>query len=192
MALPSFFQPKEPDPYGPQIDRKRVALIFGSGILVLLLVIFAFISLLTNDHKGEYVRMVAHEQNLSSVVQGAQKRIRNGELAKVNSDAGLLLSTNSVALVGQLQKRFGEKGVTADILKQEADATIEEKLKSAELLDKFDITYRNVIRQKISELNKEAVQLRDAIGGKEFTAVIDKLLADIKTIDTQLKDLTLQ
>ena len=191
MALPNFFQPKEPDPYGPQIDRKRVALIFGGGIVLLLLVLFGLISLLTNDHKDEYLRLVAHEQNLSAVVQSSQKRIRSGDLAKVNSDASLLLSTNSVALVDQLQKRFGEKGINSDILKRESDATLDEKLKSAELLDKFDITYRNIIRQKISDLNKEALGLRDAIGGKEFTTTINDFLTDIKTIDNQLKNLSL-
>ena len=195
IKLPGFFKPKETgfvDPYAPQVDKKRVIIagsLIGAVLLGLLLLLF---TILTGNSKDEYMTMIVHHNNLKSLVAESQKRVKSSDLEKINSDANLQLTTQSVTLTEQLQKKFKAKGVNSSFAKKLADTTTASKLTEAELLDKFDITYRKIVRDKIAQLITEAIKMRDDIGGKEFTQTMNNYIKDMKTLDSRLNELSLQ
>ncbi len=180
-----------PDPYANPVDRKRIFLVIGLIGAILIGVFIVLSTVLGSGSKGEFTTLIAKTQSLHKTADESQKRIRNRELAKINSDFTLLLSTDSNAMMGQLQKKFGDKQLSEDSKKQAVDATLAKKLTDAELLNRFDIAYQNIMRQKIGELLASAQKARKDVGGKEFMAVMDTFISNLKTINTQLEKLNL-
>ncbi len=180
-----------PDPYANPVDRKRIFLVIGLIGAILISVFIILSTVLSGGSKGEFTTLIAKTQSLHKTADESQKRIRNRELAKINSDFTLLLSTDSNAMMQQLQKKFGDKQLSEDSKKQAVDSTLAKKLTDAELLNKFDITYQNIMRQKIGEMLTSAQKVRKDIGGKEFIAVMDTFISNLKTITTQLEKVNL-
>jgi hypothetical protein len=190
MALSNFFKSNSNDPYAPAVDRKKVFLVAGVG-LALIVAIILFVMSLGGGAKDTYMSMLVRHQNLLTIIEDSQNRIRSGALAKVNSEAILLFTSDSVALQDQLKKKFSEDKLTDDAKKRAAEPTIEQKLTDAELLDKFDVTYRNLVREQINKLMVAALEVQDSTGGKTFLEVMDKYVNDLQTIDNQLSELSL-
>lgn len=187
-----FFKPNNtdtnayPDPYANPPDRKKVILVFAlGGALLISLILFA-LTLFAGDPKGDYMKMLAQHENLVTTVEESQPRIRNTQFSKVNSSAALLLAGDSVTLSEQLKKKFGVDKLGDDAKKRAADPTIAEDLQEAVLLDKFDVTYRNILLIQLNDLILQAAEVQDAAGGKELRAVLDKYIEDLKAIATQL------
>lgn len=177
-----------PDPYAQPVDRKRIFLVIGL-IVAVLLSGFLLFSVLSSSGKGDFVALIAKVKSLQTVTEDSQKRVRSSELAKINSELSLLLSTDGNAMVIQLQKRFGQEELTSDETKAGIDPALEKKLTDGELLNKFDFTYQNIMRQKIAEMILSAEELKDSIGGKEFNTAMDTFINNLKAVNSQLEKL---
>ncbi|MGD8373833.1 MAG: hypothetical protein PVI21_03165 [Candidatus Woesebacteria bacterium] len=192
MALLDFFRSDSLDPYGPTYDRKKIFIAAGLLAAVILGAIMLILSM-GNGSRGAYMSMLARHDALQTTIDDSQKQIKSSALAKVNSDASLLLSSHGLALDEQLKSKFGESKLS-DSATKEGDsiiAEITEKLSSASLLDKFDVTYRNIIQQQITLLMNESLDVKNQAGGKTFSADMDSYFNDLKSIDNQLNALSL-
>lgn len=178
------------DPYTPQVDRKRLLIVVGLGLGVLVAISLMLMVIFNGGNKDAYMRMLVHQQELQTLTDSSQKRIRSSDLAKINSSAALLLSSDSTALNMQLDKRYGEKTVPADFRKNNQDTTIESKLKQAELLNKFDTTYRNLLIAKINAIVPEAEPLKNE-GNREFNVAVQTAIKNLQEIRSQLEALSL-
>lgn len=187
----NLFNPTGDDPYRQPIDRKKLLLVIGLGIGVAIGIALFFMIFFSSSNKDDFQRVVARTQELQTLTDGSQKRVRSAELAKVNSDATLLLSSDATILTTQLQKKFGEKTLSQDIKKAVTDNTIANRLTQAELLNKFDITYRNVLLEKLNQLIPLAEASRKNNGGREFTTIMDTFVKNLKAIRSQLEELNL-
>jgi len=190
FGLPSF-QQKNTNPYGPQGPNFRKIILFSVLGFILLVIILLVMNTILSAPKDSFMTFLGREQFLSDTVAGSQKRIRSGDLAKLNSDSTLLLSSDNVALLAQLQKKFNQTKLDDTTKKQQVDATVATSLKSAELLDKFDVTYRNILLEKIDQLLATAPSVRDSLGGNDFKAVMNKYINDLRSIESQLDALNL-
>ena len=191
MDLFNLNQNTNANPYAPQVDRKRLFIMIGLGVGILVIIVVLLMTVFSGGSKDNYLRLLVRQQELQTLTDGSQKRVRSAALAKINSDSTLLLSSDGVALLGQLSKKFGEKNVSSDFRKAEADTTTTDKLKEAELLNKFDVVYRNILLDKINKLIALAEQSKQDIGGKEFTTAIDTFSKNLTSIRTQLQALNL-
>lgn len=183
----NLFNPTNTDTYRQPVDRKKLLLVIGLGLAVALGIALFLMTFFGSGNKDEFQRVVARAQELQTLTDASVKRIRSSELAKANSDATLLLSSDATALSTQLQKKFNEKTVSNDIKKATADATITTRLSQAELLNKFDVTYRMVLLEKLNQLIPLAEKSRNNNGGKEFRATMDTAVKNFKAIRTQVE-----
>lgn len=192
MALLDFFRSDSLDPYAPAYDRKKIFIAIGLLVAILLGAIMLILSM-GSGSREEYMAMIARHDALQTTIDDSQKKIKSSALAKVNSDASLLLTTHGLTLYEQLKTKFGASKISDSATKEETSitTTITEKLTSAALLDKFDITYRNTIQQQITLLMNEAIDMKKQVGGKEFSADMDSYFNDLKSIDDQLSALSL-
>lgn len=191
MSLFTQNQQVNPDPYKNPVDRKRVVIFGGVIAAVVIGAMLFLVSLMIGHPKEDLMTFIAHEEDLQKIIHSSQKRIRSADLAKVNSDADLLLSTASASLRTQLVDRYGEKAPTTDIIKRARDTTVEDTLKQAELLSKFDNTYIKMVRKKLNALIAEARTVKQSVGGDSLNQVVDGVRNDLSTIDNQLNKLNL-
>ncbi len=146
----------------------------------MLIGLFLFvITLFSGSSKDDLKIMMAHHENLRTVVDESQSKIINGDLSKSSSDINLWLTSQTTALNSQLQKKFGEKKVSAETIKKYADASIETTLEEAEQLSRFDEAYQKLLLEKLGSLKTEAQNVKSSVGGKEFSAVIDAYISEI-------------
>jgi hypothetical protein len=175
----------------PRFDRRRLLLMIGGGIAILTIISILLMFFFTDGSKDNLMRIMVKTQELQTLTDASQKRIKSAELAKVNSDANLLLSSDNVALTAQLQKKYSQTGIPADFRKSEADTTTNAALTEAELLNKFDISYRNTLIAKLNSLLPLATQTKNDIGGKEFGGAMDTFIKNLQAIKKQLEALSL-
>lgn len=190
MALLDFFKSDSLDPYAPVYDRKKIFIAIGLLVAVLLGAIMLILSM-GGGSKEAYMTMVARHNTLQATVDEAQKKIHSSALAKANSDASLLLSSHGVVLTEQLKSKFGESQISDAARKAGTDSTIATKLTDASLLNKYDVTYRNIFQQQLLLLMNESIQMKQDIGGKNFTEAMNNYFNDLKSIDDQLNALNL-
>lgn len=180
-----------PDPYANPGNRKAKILVIGLIAVVLIGIGTLLVALLGSGGKEEYMALIGKASSLQKTADESQKRIRDRNLAKINSEYTLLLGTDVNAMMQQLQKKFGEKQISENAKKQATDSTIAKKLNDGELLNKFDFAYQNIMRQKIAEMLTSAQKVKNEVGGKDFTAVMDTFINNLKAINKQLEELNL-
>lgn len=180
-----------PDPYANPSNRKSMILVIGLIAAVLIGIGALLMAMLSGGGKEDFMTLISKASSLQKTADESQKRIRDRNLAKINSEYTLLLGTDVNAMTQQLQKKFGEKQISDNAKKKAADTTITKKLTDGELLNKFDFTYQNLMRQKIAEMITSAQKLKSEVGGKDFTAVMDTFINNLKAINKQLEDLNL-
>lgn len=190
FGFPSL-QPKNTNPYGPQGPNFRKIILFSILGFIVLVTILLVMNTILSAPKDSFMVFLGREQFLSETVTGSQKRIRSGDLAKLNSDSTLLLSSDNVALQAQLKQKFHQDKLDDATKKQQTDATVATRLKSAELLDRFDVTYRTILLEKIDQLLATAPGVRDSLGGNDFKTVMNKYISDLRSIENQLDALSL-
>lgn len=177
-------------PKGPLSN--RLFLIIGAAFvgIILLAVIFYLFTSLTSGSRNQAAALQLRHSNLQSFVLGNQKSIKNAELAKLNSDLGILLSSDAVSLQKQLTATYGTFDVPKEIIAAENDSTSKKKLTEAELINKFDIAYKQILEAKIAS----NIQLAEQVAASEsgaFQVAVKNSIKNLKTITAELDEVTL-
>jgi len=167
-------------------SKMRQFAVIGIILAVLVGVGLTVLSLLNGNTKTDLVLLAAKESSFATLTTSSQTKIRSDDLSTANSNASILLTSDSANVLAA----SGEKKIDGGLLKQQAD-TNGDRLKQAQLLDKFDITYRQIVLDKIATLTTEIKTLRNKIGDKKKRAVLDQALTNLDSINKQFTQLKL-
>jgi hypothetical protein len=157
-----------------------VAVVLGGGLFAL--------SLLNSNSKNDLVLLAVRENSLLTLTSATTTvgNIRDPDLATANSNATILLTSD----IASLQKISGTKSLPGNLVSQEAD-TNGDTLKNADLLNKYDTTYRQIVAQKVQALISEAQELNSKLNKPSQTAV-NQVIVNLQSIDKQFTQLQLQ
>jgi hypothetical protein len=173
----------------PNGGPSKVVRILILGIIVMagLGGILFFLSTLGGSYKNDVTLLAARENSLLQLANTSQKSIRSDTLATANSNAAILLASDASSIVTST----GIKKLPENLVKQEAD-TNADKLKQALLLDKFDITYRKVVLDKVANLITQAKLVRTAAPSDSNRKQLDGIITNLESINKQFTDITLE
>jgi hypothetical protein len=166
--------------------KMRQFAVIGIILAVLVGVGLTVMAFLSSNTKNDLVLLAAKNNSFATLTTTSQPKIRSDELSIANSNASILLTSDSTNLVAV----SGAKKLDGGLVKQQAD-TNGERLKQAQLLDKFDITYRQIVLDKIAALTTETKTLRGKIGDKKTRAALDQALTNLDSINKQFTQLKL-
>lgn len=139
----------EPSQKGGFFVSKKM-LLLGVGGLFAVIIAAAMLMLSPKDeYKPNIQHLSARYETVLKTMNETSKNIRSAELLKLNSEAVLVLTSDSTAMTG-LAKAFGE--VPKDVKEMEADTSSTKKLEEARLLSNFDAVYRTYLRDKFASL----------------------------------------
>lgn len=133
----------------------------------------------------ELATLVLREQKLQQFIAGEQKNIKSGKLSQINSNANLLLTSDTVALNKQLRATYGAVELPEETVRGEVDRTSEKLLKDAQLIDKYDDRYASILREKIAASQQLAKKILENASGALKNALTQNA-ENLRTIDTQL------
>lgn len=143
-------------------------------------------SLLNGNSRNDLTLLAVRENSLLTLANASQKEIRHPDLSIANSNATVLMTSDVATVVTDT----GIKKLPDDLVKKEAD-TNAETLKQASLLNKFDITYRQIVLTKVTALISQAETLQPTVSNKKSREVVDKIIVNLKSIQKQFTDLSL-
>lgn len=143
-------------------------------------------SLLTGNSKNDLTLLAVRENSLLVLANASQKDIRHPDLSTANSNATVLMTSDVATVVTDT----GIKKLPDDLVKKEAD-TNTETLKQANLLNKFDTTYRQIVLTKVGALITQAETLKPTVSNKKSRDVVDKIIVNLKSIEKQFTELSL-
>ncbi len=175
------------NPDGGSNGKKTRLIIIGLIVAAVIGGVLLFLSTAGGSLKNDLNQLAAKENSLLALANTSQKSIRDPDLATVNSNTSILLTSD----VATLLKASGVKKVPDDLAKQAAD-TNGDKLKEAALLNKFDITYRQVALDKVTALITDTERVRTSTSSQKTRAMLDQILVNLNSINKQLTALSLQ
>ena len=179
--------------YGAQRpNRTMLYLVIGLGAAMVIALILFVLSVLGGSGRSDITTLTVRADNLQALAEASQKRIKSQDLGSINVDTNLLTSSDSTKLHSILLKKFGIKNVPSNIIKNELDTDSDQKLKDAELLNKFDLAYRQLLRDKIASVLTLARKIQAETGDKNVNQAVATIITNLTTIDKQLAALSLQ
>jgi hypothetical protein len=191
LKLPIFVSDPY-NPYGtPKLSKKRALIVGGIGFAVLLALVLTVVGLVSGSGKGDFITMLGRQQFLNKTMTDAQKSIKDEDLSKANAEASLLFTSDVISLTQQMKIKFNQDPLDEGTVKEAGDPAVASRLAEAKLLDKFDVTYRNILLQKLNQLIYSAPSIRDAVGGRTFSGVMNQYINDLKKFAGELEKLSL-
>lgn len=154
-----------------------VAVLIGGGLFAL--------NLLSGNAKNDLTLLAVRENSLLVLATTSEKNIRNPDLSTANSNTTVLLTSDVASIIADT----GIKKLPDDLVRKEAD-THTEDLRQAALLNRFDITYRQLVLEKVDALISQAQTVRNSVS-KKSREVVDRALVNLRSIQKQFTDLNL-
>lgn len=177
--------PKQP------INKSKLMMIIGGGILALLFLIIIASTLFANKPQVRLFEVLAHTRGLEKITNDYHTKLSHNGLRATNSSLRV-----SLANFNRETTKFYETNVEKS--QREADAkqkpnftTITNKLDQAELNSRLDRTYVIEITYQLDLLASKQNQILNR-APNELKAIIKQGLKDIDAIKTQLQSLTLE
>lgn len=174
-------------PGGPMINR-RVLILLGIILVVIMLLFGAFsiFSSLSNGPRDQLATLIAKEQSLQVFTATHQAKITDNELTKVNSEAGIFLTSDTVALTRQLNLKYKMAAIPKEIIAAEADTTSETTLTQATQSGKFNETYKDLLGQKLATSLLLAESVQQGTTG-QLNAALEQNIQNIKSLQAELE-----
>jgi hypothetical protein len=126
-----------------------VALIIGAGLLA---------SGSRDPVQDNLQRATLRYGSTVKLTSDARKEIHNADLNKINSEANLLLNSDSVTITGILTQAYGSK-ISKEMIASEVDTSSAAKLKEASLLARYDTVYAEVLARKIESIDSLFIEI---------------------------------
>ncbi len=168
------------------LGNMRKILVIGIIAAVLIAAgLFAFTPL-SSSNKNDVTLLAVRENSLLQLATTSQKNIKNPDLSTANSNTTILLTSD----VANIVKVTGSKKLPDNLVKQEAD-THGDQLNQANLLDTFDVAYRQVVLDKVSALITQAQTVKAATTNKKLRTAVDQALVSLQSINQQFTQLKL-
>lgn len=171
------------------INIKALLIIFGGIVLVLTIVGVAFL-ISSNTSVASFPKLVARQQNLQMTTNVSGVRIKDPTLITINADANALFLGDLNAYKVHLKEKMGMNNVPKDIAKTESNAENIARIDEGFLLNKYDSTYVDVLRDQIAA----TLELTDIIrkdADQTLTKLLDTATFNLKNIDGRLAELNL-
>jgi hypothetical protein len=141
-----LYQP--PTAQKPPLLGRRMGLIIG-GIVAAVVVAIVLMLVSGGNPQGEnYARVVARQEALLDLIKQGGSKISSPDLNKLASDATLFVTSDLTTLEADLS-RFGLKNIPPEIAAAESASKVEAELEEAELQNRFDSTYSELLLKKI-------------------------------------------
>ncbi|HEX6258748.1 MAG TPA: hypothetical protein VFZ48_04680 [Candidatus Saccharimonadales bacterium] len=166
--------------------------VYIGGLLLLALIVgSALLIASSNDGlKKSLQRLTVRLEVLQSMTNDAREAIVNPDLAKINSDASILV-TGSIASLEKPMVAAGRGSVTDDNKKAEADTATLETLKQAKLTGNFDTTFARVLGQKIDTVLALLAETYGQTNSVSLKSALDHEYTNFKSIKEELSKLKL-
>lgn len=149
---------------------KRTLLLIIGGLVAV--IGGGFMLFASGDNSGQLQqRLSARQDTTLKLIADGQKNISGDDLAKVNSELSIILHGDDTALSAAL-KTAGLKKVDKAIKAAEADTESFEALTTARLNAQYDITYQNILTQKLESLQALLKELHDKTRSKSLKAAV--------------------
>ncbi len=171
------------------INVKALLIIFGGIVLLLTIVGVAYL-ISSNTSVASFPKLVARQQNLQMTTNVSGARIKDPTLITINADANALFLGDVNAYKIYLKEKMGMNNVPKDILKSESNVENLARIDEGFLLNKYDSTYVDVLRDQIaSTLELTDIIRKDA--NSDLTKLLDTSTFNLKNIDSRLAELNL-
>lgn len=157
--------------------QKRTGVMTKRTFFVVLLVIVAVVAglllfLASRDNSGQLQqRLSARQATTLRIIADGKKNIANDNLAKINSELGIVLLSDNVKLQEALATA-GLKKVDKDVTAAEADADTFAQLNTAKLNAQYDASYRNILTLKLESLQALAQEIHGKTRSKSLKAAL--------------------
>lgn len=180
-AAASYNKPTNSNPI------KTIGLLAGGlvAFLLVVFVVFQVFAAITSGPKRELEQLIAREQDLVALTVKYETQVTDPALAKINSEATILITSDVVSLTSQLQKEFGAEAPSEATVTAETDTTSEAKLQSATQNGRFNEEYRAILGQKVAA-SLELAQIVQQSSSGDLTVALDKNIANLTYLADQL------
>lgn len=168
----------------------RKLLLIGGGVFILLIIGAFLLSNSRDDLRDGLQRLSLRYPAIVKLTNDSAKSIRGEELAKLSSEAGLLLGSDGTSLSAILKDRYGTK-IPKEITAAELDTTTKEKLEQAELLDRFDVGYKEVLTVKLESINALLTELLGKTKNAQISNTLQTAQKNTSNLLNQLQKLRL-
>jgi len=160
----------------------RILILVGGvvAVIIFIFIAFQFISSLTSGPKKELEQLAARQQALAGFTAEYQANISDSKLAKANSEAIVLSTSDSASIVGQTGTEVSE-----DALALELDTTSAALLSTARQNGRFNDEYRKILQSKIAASLQLAQSLQQKTSD-ELNIALQQVVANLKSIDNEL------
>lgn len=178
--------------YGVQSKHRLLTVALGGvGLLVVVVGLFTLLNVLTGGTKNDLTTLAAQEDNLYQFIYAQNAKIQSTDLRKINADAGILLTSNTVALHSVLVNSYGVSSLPDSAVAQANDATSAQKLKDATLINRFDPTYKTILSDKIARDLVLAQTVERELGTGSASLRLGQVVASLQSVSNQLSGLSL-
>jgi hypothetical protein len=130
--------------------------------------------------------------NLQTLANNATKKLRNADFSKLNSDSTVLITSDVAIISGQLARVYDIKRLDKEILAKEANANDTKALSEAELINKYDITYRQILRKNIASTITAIQNAIKSNSDRQFKTALQTTITNLNNLDKRLSELNLQ
>ncbi len=177
--------PSKTSSSGPNF--KLIFIILG-GVLAVVIIASLIIGRVNGDSTALSQRLLYRLDALYSLTSNAQSNIVSDDIAKINSEASLVLAGDIVAVEEVIPAAKSSSTLTA-IKTEELDATTVANLKTAKINGVYDKTYTTALLQKLEAAYALAGEVNDGSSSTKVKAALTTLRDHLSTYYTQLKKL---
>lgn len=173
------------------INKNKLLLIIGGGVLALALLIFIASILFTGKPQVRLYQVLANTRGLEKIANDYHTKLNNNGLRAANSSLRVSLANFNRDATKIYETNVEKSQRDADARKKLDLTIITNKLDQAELNSRLDRTYVIEISYQLDVIAANQRQISSRVPTK-LKAVFDQSLKDIETIQSQLKSLTLE
>jgi hypothetical protein len=177
-------------PGGMQFNRKF--LVIGLGVILVITLLIVGVTVINGLNAGpgrDLAKLVARQSTLQTLLEKNKDIIRGGDLRKANADANLFLLSSTATLSGYMESLYGLKSIPTDISAAEADKSAIEDLKTAEHVGKFDSTFINIIRSKLSSVLDQTQKVLGEVGNQDLKTALEDTVTALESADSEFAKL---
>lgn len=172
-------------PGRPGLNRRFWVLIGAILVVgVLLFVAFTIFSSLTNGPRDQLATLVAREKSLQAFTTANQSKLTNNQLAKINSQTSIYMTSDSTGLQKQLSLRYSLSEIPKEITAAEADTSASE-LTEATQSGKFNEVYKEILDKKLTATLRLAESVQLGTSG-QLNAALEKTIQSLTALQAEL------
>ena len=162
-----------------------VPVIVGVIAALFIGVVFVVLNSLASGPKQDFTILAVREGNLQAFITGHQSSIGNADMGKLNAEASLFLGTNSRTLYSELANLYGVSQAPDPIVAAETDTTSAGQRNNAALVNRYDSTYRQIVREKLLNTLTLAQKVQSETSNQRVSSELTVIIGNLQRADKE-------